>query len=886
MIAPVADGHAVGDSNTVFIDLMLVDVDDEASFTIDCPTTASVSIERAPTSWASTGTSLLSAGTWSGSAVTFEGWQASISVAGTEATITVSQVTTSPTSDMVRVRVSELDAAACTATEGGNATIERVLADPSLTGLGSSGPPREKSTVTLLGTVDYTQFTTGSASLSALPPIGANWLRDPSDPLAFSLGATTFAGVGGAPAQADFVVPGLYADVDTAFELRGYCDLDASGTYDLGEPENSEPFSLEVSPTDFHILLVIDRSGSMSGSLPGVTPGGSTKWEEAKAAAHLWTDFMLAFRSGDGHRMGIVTFEHGTCGWGTQSASGEVDLRIPPPGALAPLSTFDLDALDLGEPASCTPIGESLVFAMDKLLAESPNQDERRVIVLLTDGYQNSGTVTIKSTPPASGVTTWASERTQGARQIISNNLDLYTIAVGQETEEDLLNDLPNDPVGGAGFYHLTNDSSDLLETYAAMLGNSLDAESLSPTNTPAETDPGSATETADAKYVQVNQGETRLAVAMVRSDSSFKARLAYRDQGSSGPFTPIGSGPDVVIHERLRHTMAIINLSGLFADPAEPAKEWRLQLRTDSGTSQILDGKVVAMVDLHVKAQVSFDRSSYRTGEPIQLQCSLSAGARPLPDAEVTVEVAAPGEGLGTFLATNSGRYKPVDQDGDVKPPKQLMFSTLLKSLQLPGLAVVNPVFADGTNRLHDDGAHGDGAADDGVYANSIAATDKEGTYRFRIRVRGEVSPNNRFDRLFVRSTWVGVRTDVAASPVTMVTLPAPGPGLVAIQVLVTPKSATGELVGPFRADEVTFQSSAGSWQGQVESRLDGSYSYVLHYPEGQQPVVQVTVGDQPLGPLVVGGEDSGDLCDRHGCIGLFFVAIRCLFRKLLRGK
>ena len=88
------------------------------------------------------------------------------------------------------------------------------------------------------------------------------------------------------------------------------------------------------------------------------------------------------------------------------------------------------------------------------------------------------------------------------------------------------------------------------------------------------------------------------------------------------------------------------------------PLTQWRVGHSHGGSFQTLTDNNLLIFVDLYVKADVVFDKTLYRTGEPMVITARLRAGNQPITGVKVTVELARPGESLGTFLATNSQQY------------------------------------------------------------------------------------------------------------------------------------------------------------------------------------------------------------------------------------
>ena len=134
--------------------------------------------------------------------------------------------------------------------------------------------------------------------------------------------------------------------------------------------------------------------------------------------------------------------------------------------------------------------------------------------------------------------------------------------------------------------------------------------------------------------------------------------RIAWRPQNSTGAFTlvdPAGAG--VRYFRRQRHGLMVANIQAVTGSGA--ATQWRLQHMDGANAQPMTDSDALCMVDLLTKAEVRFDKRQYFMDDPIRLSCQISTGGAAVTGATVWVDVARPGEGLGTFLATHGNRYK-----------------------------------------------------------------------------------------------------------------------------------------------------------------------------------------------------------------------------------
>jgi Mg-chelatase subunit ChlD len=127
-------------------------------------------------------------------------------------------------------------------------------------------------------------------------------------------------------------------------------------------------------PAPFDLVLVMDRSGSMSA--PGITPG-RTKMQEARDAASL---FVQLVRINAGDRIGVVSFST-TATRPPDSALANVDTAKKV--ELVGSSPYVAGRIGGLTPGGATSIGDGLAVATGALAPAGANQ---RAVVLMTDG--------------------------------------------------------------------------------------------------------------------------------------------------------------------------------------------------------------------------------------------------------------------------------------------------------------------------------------------------------------------------------------------------------------------------------------------------------------------------------------------------------------------
>ena len=388
---------------------------------------------------------------------------------------------------------------------------------------------------------------------------------------------------------------------------------------------------------------------------------------------------------------------------------------------------------------------------------------------------------------------------------------------------------------------------------------------------------PGAAdpSPSANAQYFQVNSKERRVVFAVELTAAGDTLEIAER-HGAATTFTPFAA----TVTKCPTHAFVIVDLDSIFGAGAILQTEWRITLLSGATHVADLDKRLLAFVDLHAKADHVFDKQEYRTGEPVKVTVRLREGDKPITGARVSVALKRPRRSLGDFLARNSAAVIKVgalargdDRQSRIGGDASAKWALLAAILQARGetdLGYEEPpgIFADGTNDLHDPEGTGN-------YSNVYTQTDKEGAISFTFESAGKLGDGSAFSRLISASKWIGVNVDPVLSGVSVLyNQPAPA-GFQAVQVTYKPVDRFGNLLGPFRASEITFHTTAGAFDGDVVSELDGTYHQTLLYKkEDGTPIVTVETQGKSTVPLPVS----------RGCLSLLLRPLLWLIALILR--
>ena len=642
----------------------------------------------------------------------------------------------------------------------------------------------------------------------------------------------------------NLTAPGVYADVAVPITLTVGFD-EPCGTLGSAFLKRSAVASpMTIRPRPQQMALVLDRSGSMA---------AESRWDNAKIAARMLTNLFAELREGvhPDDRIGIVVFEDDTCVFHAPPISPKIASVLQPSKLSDAEST--ICGLALGSPGSCTPIGDGLIAGMDLLVTGGPDDpnptdpdpDAKFTIILLTDGFENAGTVQVGPGIPPAGVSKVADARVATTqRSQVNQRLRLFTIGLGATVDEQVLNNLAaNDR------YRLTTNPTELAEEFGVMLTVSQEINQLQTHLTPPSgtADPSPPPAPANAVYFRTSTGAEKLALGVLAASGTIE--LARRQGGS---FVPEGT-----VRPCTDHIVASVSNVGALGTGAI---EWRV-VHQVGGTPQTLPvNNVLAYEDLHVKADVLLDNAEYRTGDRMTLTVRLRHDAEPILKAKVRAVLDEPALGRGEAL-TGLGPSFQFDRRGE--DPATLTSGMIEEVLrvngwkQWPRTRPTGP-FEDGTDELHDlDG--------DGNYTNTFAKVFKEGTYSWELFVEGADAQGNPFDRRLAVSTHAAVKVSRRATKVEVSEVAGHPSGMLAARVVIVPQDRRGERLGPGFDDVVIWSLDSGGFEHVLQKQpapvfTDGTYQRVILYERRQRPRLTVSAFETVLPKIDVRPRRDGD--------------------------
>lgn len=556
----------------------------------------------------------------------------------------------------------------------------------------------------------------------------------------------------------------------------------------------SDPIIVPNPPTERAVMLVIDRSGSMSET----AGGGKVKINEARAAAEL---FVSMVRS-DGNRAGLVSFSN--------DASTPVDFGLA--NVTNGSKTQMNNKLAAIAPGGATSIGDGLAAARDQLAGAAALP---RSILLLTDGMEN----TPQAIADVSGL----------------DGISITAIGFGAESNLDGAK-LSNLAQTHGGLYKRAGDGLELRKFFALAFGEIFEAGTLAD---PQMLLPANSSKGSDIPFHVC--GEEAVTVVIGWDDEN--APLQIEVETPTGQILNLGTG-GIEMNAGTTWRFARIPLpqhgerDGLWK-----TRVWRPR---SGGEFPSFEPAVNYFVNVIARGGPSLwpfsqPRRLY-TGDVLHPRVMLQFADEIVPvGGKVSLALRRPAKSVGTILAQKTlGSPKIVN--GDVLPARQATLKTIEQNTGAPVTGYVESNYV-----LTDDPEGGGTFRPAGVFGKRLEdALVVEGTYTFH--AKAQVGMGCTATRECLWSYHVGVGIDPDSTPVTIEPV-GTGPGGERVRVVFTPQDRYGNLVGPGAGEELDVAPLPGcTLTGGLVDLGDGRYSQeVVCDPEsGDDPGVLVSQPDR----------------------------------------
>lgn len=649
--------------------------------------------------------------------------------------------------------------------------------------------------------------------------------------------------------------------------------------------DNPTQSACEAIRPGLDVVLVLDKSGSMSSS----TLGGAPR-PKIEALRDAVLDFVQAWqdvRVGEGadapaDRLGVVLFDSTAAWWPTVSATGPIDFIA----AAALMTQANLNTIAA---SGATSIGAGLLLADAAFAAPDPTR--RRVVLVMSNGQQNTSPLVgvTPATPPR--VFTHPSNMATGPELPNQDNYQIYTVTVGTgaavsaQINEDIAS-------ATSGFYVNSEISAESLRTFfIELLQNFIRFNTVETARlVSGEVQPQVPFQTS----FPVTSTTSRVSIQALWPASLGQLRMVVAVPGEATPLQATGRGA--------------IRLGTNVPTSAsyDPLGIWRVAIVPDfTGDAQGPRGAVpidltVLTDDRAVNADLSIVPAAYVPGESIRLQARLTEFGRPLiglgtrPGETVVAQVIKPGVSVGDLLANSTAGTTPAPT-GDTQTAAE---AKLFNELQQNPQALVQ---SEDLIQLADNGqaASGDATAGDGVYSG-LYPTQEPGHYTFLFGIQGRTREAGNVSRQQVKTVFVRAIPD--GSTTQTQTTVRTGDGTRVLTMTLTPRTRFNNQLGPGFANYF-WLTSPGARPFKAVDNLNGTYTATLSFTGRVPPVrlhflpVSIVIGDDvpaeglplPLDnsttviPTLPGTGIGGQ--PGSGCLVVIFELIANLLRLALGG-
>jgi hypothetical protein len=609
-------------------------------------------------------------------------------------------------------------------------------------------------------------------------------------------------------------------------------------------------------------VLTLDRSGSMV---------DQDKWTNAKKATNFLANTMAILRDPTyfDDKLGVVTFTTHTYPSYDCNTSADATVVAKPLSSLGafPLGNYADAAPGVGSPENCTPIGRGLDAAFTTL-GTSSTAEFQRVALLMSDGIHNTPSSQAPLLPaylsyqPCGGA--WGA--------CSSSVIQVNTVALGQDSGVDtaLLDQIKTYFAGNLGAtYNITTDVELLKQSFIDSLDNLFQMNL--------------AAAGASGAEFTVDPNNRKLIVILSWTTPASAVNFTLQRKVNSGdPWIDVSCNTSAAESVAVGYAICAVN---------EPvAGTWRAVDGTKNPL--VTANRQFVVLDLNLRARFAVDQVVHGTGEDIVLTADLKqagvaiTNSPPTHPVKVTVTIAKPDEGFGTFVSTHdpagckqilpqlpgailvatqtpsaasapaatgtttrvaravAGTTPGSTATGDPKGARFALMDQLLRACNKTGLNR-----SDTALELYDDGTHGDVTANDGVYTLRFTNTQFEGSYDFDFKAAGTTAAGDKFTRVKRTAVYTRVHVDPGATTFGSQLLGQVG-NLVTTVYYVTPRDRFGGYLGPGYSDQVQFTASRGQWLGAVVDYNNGIYARTLRYDRSQgEPVVTPVVQGQVVG-------------------------------------
>jgi hypothetical protein len=588
---------------------------------------------------------------------------------------------------------------------------------------------------------------------------------------------------------------------------------DGSGNWD------EQKYQFKIKRKDLKFILVLDHSGSMSLNVHGTT---DSRWVTLKNAVASFLS-KLEEDSQLNDSLGITYFSTDVSGPTTIPSSlieNEVfGLWNSVSGSTVYASTLVVTDMNAHGPTNMTAVGKGLSDAKDKANSNTDPGDTRRVIILFTDGLQNTDPLvddlgqSILTTPTATGLNDVAYPLS------CDDNIIRYYVISTLPTGDDI-DYLVNIAANNCGYYQsvfLDGGSIDLTDLYDNNFKTMLSGSSPQIVSSVSDV----LTENEKVYEFEINDYISSILFELnYKTGDRFAIRSIHKD---TFDLTSYFKNKDMISSNFLMRTLELpmmyekytINSKGI----------WKVKVTSESRNPF----KIKCFVDDHLfNYHCTTDETNYTVGDTIHFKTRMLIGNDTLwnADCKVSVLLLKPGDDIGHLLATYANPDNQLDTI-DVFSSAEQKFINLLNS----DTAFYNALKEDRKLiELMPD--------DEGIYREKYTDTELTGFYH-AIYLIEAMDPNLgtiirtelkslRFKFGLVDITETDIDVDVSQGD----------DGQNAV-ITVKPINKFGYFIGPGYLKNINIKLDPK--QGRIINKidhLDGSYSFeIVGIPQGIDP-------------------------------------------------
>jgi hypothetical protein len=572
------------------------------------------------------------------------------------------------------------------------------------------------------------------------------------------------------------------------------------------------------------MVLVLDKSGSMGG---GFSTPGAIRINRLKTSAAL---FVSTWESTDavgnpGDRLGLVTFDSTAKAIPLDGANffKSRDSATAWDGAVSQINTLSA--------GGSTTVGGSLTKAFEILNGVTGVNDA--TILLFTDGEQNtppmlSGANPVKFACTASAPCVVGGSDLNGTR-LMDKVTPVLSVGLGPTGSSffQLLDDVSHETAGRA---HLVFDPTLMDSVFVDNLIAALKGNTLS-LNARALGTMGTADATSPPLTASIDGSVKRVSFVM-SWDGGNGESAEFAVQAPGG----VNLNP-VLIKRGAFYRVLTYDVTG-----PQMIGDWKATVVRFPG------GESVPTLQYHISVVSVEGRLSYEfhesarlgTGKPVTLRAELGWDGVPLdnlPAGSIKATIERPGENVGNILHDSTVVGDPKSAAGDAQDALSAKIDQLVANDNLIDRTTPKPL-PDTVVLVH---------KGDGIYEGTFDKATVGGQYRLRFDLDWTDSRTNQIRRSEVLDRSI----PVAATAASSVSLTQINAGAGTASILITPKDAIGNFVGPGYGAlfDVTVTGGGTPVLPLVDATNRGLYTLeITGIPAGADPQVKITYRDETL--------------------------------------